>query len=330
VPGTPPTGIRRWLRISVLPFGRHSFQPYGPHIIQSRAMTQFLLEKGVDVNTRLVLYGDWTPPGIGNVVATPLHVALSDNRVEIARLLLAHGADVHARDAIGRSPLTVAITYCPSAIEPLLASGVDINEQTRFGPPLLAAARYQWLYAGRRPVVQERENAVKILLEKGADPNTRDSEGRNALMVMSMENRSESARFGRTVIVNITPPPPTPARPSVIRGVPGSEQERESVVAAAKTVWSLSEAHSEAQSDRALRLIGEALLQAECDVNAADSDGRTPLMYAALYNRPTAVRLLLKGGANIKAKDKGGMTALDLAEQFGNKEIIIRLREPRK
>jgi serine/threonine protein kinase/ankyrin repeat protein len=330
LPGTPPTGIRRWLRRSVLPFGRHSFQPYGPHIIQSRAMTQFLLEKGVDVNTRLVLYGDWTPPGIGNVVATPLHVALSDNRVEIARLLLAHGADVHARDAIGRSPLTVAITYCPSAIEPLLASGVDINEQTRFGPPLLAAARYQWLYAGRRPVVQERENAVKILLEKGADPNTRDSEGRNALMVMSMENRSESARFGRTVIVNITPPPPTPARPSVIRGVPGSEQERESVVAAAKTVWSLSEAHSEAQSDRALRLIGEALLQAECDVNAADSDGRTPLMYAALYNRPTAVRLLLKGGANIKAKDKGGMTALDLAEQFGNKEIIIRLREPRK
>jgi serine/threonine protein kinase/ankyrin repeat protein len=329
LPGTPPTGIRRWLRRAVLPFGRHRFQPYGPHIIQSRAMTQFLLEKGVDVNTRLVLYGDWTPPGIGDVVATPLHVALSDNRVEIARLLIAHGADVHARDSIGRSPLIVAITYCPSAIELLLASGVNINEQTRFGAPLLAAARYQWLYTRERRT-KEGENAVKILLEKRADPNTRDSEGRNALMVMSMENRSEGAKFGRTYRLQIQPSPPRPARPRVIRVVPGSEQELESVVAAAKTVWSLAEAHSEAQSDTALRLIGEALVQAGCDVNAADSDGRTPLMYAALYNRPTAVQLLLKGGASIKAKDKGGMTALDLAEQFGNKEIIIRLREPRK
>ena len=121
---TPPTGLRRWLRRAGFR-GWHRFQPYGPDIIRSFAMTKFLLEKGMDVNTRLVLGRDWTPHGIGmDVTMTPLHAALTDGRVEAARLMIAHGADVHARDSIGRSPLIVAITYRPSAIELLLASGV--------------------------------------------------------------------------------------------------------------------------------------------------------------------------------------------------------------
>ena len=311
LPGVPRTGFRRWLRRSLIPFGEYYFQPYGPRIIQSDAMTKFLLEKGVDVNTRLVLHGPWRPPGIGDVAMTPLHLALTDRRLDKARLLIAHGADVHALDSIGRSPLTVANTYCPSAIELLLASGVDINEQTRFGPPLLAAARYQWLYPKpnrRNPwLIQEEENSVKTLLEKGADPNTRDSEGRNALMVMSMENR-----------------------PS------GDGEQVASVTRLRNTVGRITMSGNviidvEAEPNKALQLIGESLLQAGCDVNAADSYGRTPLMYAARYRRLTAVRLLLKAGANVNARDKGGMTALDLAKldlakQFGNPDIIRLLQ----
>ncbi|HZF37718.1 MAG TPA: ankyrin repeat domain-containing protein [Blastocatellia bacterium] len=297
LPGVPPTGFRRWLRRALLPFGQHSFQPYGPRIVQSQAMTKFLLEKGVDVNARLVLEGrGWTPPRVGYIVVTPLHVALTDGRVEIARMMIAHGADAHALDSLGRTPLIVAITYCPQAIELLLASGVDINEQTRFGAPLLAAARYQWLYIGERRI-QERENAVKILLEKGADPNARDSDGRNALMVMSMEHRSDGANFN--IKRRRRPPPPPPKS-----GAPGDA------------------------SDGPLELIGEALLQAGCDVNAADINGRTPLMYAAWYREPIVVRLLLKGGANVKAKDKDGKTALDLAKQFNNQEVIKLLQLP--
>src|SRR5262249_43941985 len=132
VEGAPPRGFRRWVRKVLLPFGRHSFQPYDYEILQSYAMTKFLIEKGLDVNTRLVLNRFWAPPGIGDVTMTPLHVALTYRRVETARLLIAHGADIHALDSIGRTPLTVAITYCPQATELLLDSGVDINEETRF------------------------------------------------------------------------------------------------------------------------------------------------------------------------------------------------------
>ena len=42
-------------------------------------------------------------------------------------------------------------------------------------------------------------------------------------------------------------------------------------------------------------------------------------MYAARYRRLTAVRLLLEAGANVNARDKGGMTALDLAKRVAIK-----------
>jgi hypothetical protein len=80
--------------------------------------------------------------------------------------------------------------------------------------------------------------------------------------------------------------------------------------------------------DRAVELIGETLLNAGCDINAADNKGRTPLMYAASFERPGVVKLLLKRGANINAKDHDGLSALDWANKSGNEEII-RLLPPR-
>ena len=155
-----------------------------------------------------------------------------------------------------------------------------------------------------------RDNAVKILMEKGADPNTRDSEGRNALMVMSMDRRSEaSAEFQLRPILMRAPPPPPPELPVEVvvssRPVP-------------ITVY--------VEPDKALQSIGETLLKAGCDINAADSMGRTPLMYAARYAHPTAVRLLLGAGASVNAKDNEGMTALDLAKKTGNQDVIKLLK----
>ena len=148
--------------------------------------------------------------------------------------------------------------------------------------------------------MREQENAVKILLEKGADPNTRDKDGRNALMVMSMEPRPAALPGMRRFV-------------SIVRGVPIG-------VTGGHIIF--------VEDGNQVQSIGEALLQAGCDVNAADSNGRTPLMYAARYNRLPAVRLLLLGGADIKARDKSGMTALDLAKQFGGQEMLRLLQSP--
>ena len=82
----------------------------------------------------------------------------------------------------------------------------------------------------------------------------------------------------------------------------------------------------ELKSGSAIELIGEELLQTGCDVNAQDSVGRTPLMYAVRYDRSEAVRLLLEAGADIDAKNKAGATAFDLALQIDNQEIINLLK----
>ncbi|MBC8753485.1 ankyrin repeat domain-containing protein [Kordia sp. YSTF-M3] len=44
------------------------------------------------------------------------------------------------------------------------------------------------------------------------------------------------------------------------------------------------------------------------------SNGKTPLMYAARYNRVEIASLLLKNGAKLDSKDKNGHTAIDYAK----------------
>jgi serine/threonine protein kinase/ankyrin repeat protein len=276
-----------------------------PVFVLSPVLARYLIEKGMDVNAPLMRRAPiGSPPFGGDVEVTmsPLMVAiLQSYSNEPARLLIEHGADAHARDSLGRTPLAIAVLYRPDAIEVLLASGVNINEQTQFGPPLLIAARYQWPYPQSEPMfglvdnqaermIRELPNAVKILIEKGADPNARDGAGRNALMVMSLESRS-------------------------VEDLETAVESREKIDPRKRG----------RRKDNVVELIGELLLNAGCDVNAADNKGRTPLMYAASSERSEVVNLLLKRGANVRAKDHNGESALDWAIKSGNKTIIMLL-----
>ena len=58
-------------------------------------------------------------------------------------------------------------------------------------------------------------------------------------------------------------------------------------------------------------------------VNCRDMDGResTPLHFAAGYNHPEVVKLLLENGADIEAKDKGGLVPLHNACSYGHYEV---------
>ena len=260
------------------------------HIVRSPQMARYLAEKGADVNAPTSWNrSDQTP--------TPLMAALSNCQVDIARLLIERGANARLGGGSGQTPMTIAVSGCPGAIDLLLASGVDINEQTRLGPPLLIAARFQsplrqalFSAPGQAETIANRQgDAVKILIEKGADPNARDGEGRNALMVMSLE-KYNGADAGITIQAYAAMEPRRLRR----------------------------------QDDKAVESIGETLLNAGCDVNASDNKGRTPLIYAVASERLNVVELLLKRGANVNARDHDGLSAPDWAKKSGN-EAIIRL-----
>ncbi|MBZ5601354.1 MAG: ankyrin repeat domain-containing protein [Acidobacteriia bacterium] len=56
------------------------------------------------------------------------------------------------------------------------------------------------------------------------------------------------------------------------------------------------------------------------DVNVANANGETPLMYAAMYSSPEAVEMLIARGADVNAKTSAGTTALMLGT--GNAEKV--------
>ncbi len=61
--------------------------------------------------------------------------------------------------------------------------------------------------------------------------------------------------------------------------------------------------------------------------NCTDSDGRSPLLWAALNGLESVVRLLLKNGATIDSMDKEGWTPLWVACEKGQDPTVRLLLE---
>lgn len=57
------------------------------------------------------------------------------------------------------------------------------------------------------------------------------------------------------------------------------------------------------------------------------SNGLTPLMFAARYNKVDIIKYLLEKGANKSLKDESGYTALQFAEFSKSHEAITHLKQ---
>lgn len=66
-------------------------------------------------------------------------------------------------------------------------------------------------------------------------------------------------------------------------------------------------------------------LEYGADVNET-SRGLTPLMYAAHYNQPEIVKLLIEKGARLEARDEKGNNAIAYAEKANATEALEVLR----
>jgi len=125
-------------------------------------VTRFLLEKGADASVK-------DEYGNNALMLMQIH-----GSVQIARLLVEHGAPVRAKDpALQRTVLAeLARSADASVLQYLLDQGAlaDLNARDgEGGTPLISAAFTANL------------GAVKLLLEKGADPNSVDLIGNTAL-----------------------------------------------------------------------------------------------------------------------------------------------------
>ena len=67
------------------------------------------------------------------------------------------------------------------------------------------------------------------------------------------------------------------------------------------------------------------LLDSGADVDAADGDGITPLMAAAMCGSLPLTRLLLSAGADCHLRNKWGMTAQAIAQWHGHEALSALL-----
>lgn len=123
-----------------------------------KATVAALLAKGTPVNARDAQLGQ-----------TALHDAAIFGHLEIAELLLAHGAAVDATDKGGRTPLYGAVSGIDlqvghrDIVELLLAKGANINHHDKYGnTPLFFAPT---------------KELARLLLDRGADFNVIDLNG---------------------------------------------------------------------------------------------------------------------------------------------------------
>ena len=72
----------------------------------------------------------------------------------------------------------------------------------------------------------------------------------------------------------------------------------------------------------------KALLDHGANVNARNEGGITALMIAAAANQASLVTLLVKAGADVAARDEKGETALSIARDKDGQAVIKVLEQP--
>ncbi|MDR3285660.1 MAG: ankyrin repeat domain-containing protein [Holosporales bacterium] len=169
--------------------------------------------------------------------------------------------------------------------------------------------------------------AVRMLLEFGANKDARNNEGKTPLYKailghLHLETVTTLIRVG-TDVNAIDNMGRTPLRIGIFNNYPKTVRILIQVGADVNTIDNMGRTPLfEAVSWRNTGTI-RALINAGADVNAKDNMGRIPFLYEAAYIGDTRiVRVLLAAGADKEAKNQDGCTPLHIAAFRGLTKIV--------
>ena len=236
-----------------------------------------LLRQTVDVNVT-------QPDGM-----TALHWAAHLDNVEIASLLLRAGADFRARNRTGIAPMYLATVNGSAAmIGTLLDAGDDANA-------VLAETLETVLMLTSKT---GNADAVRLLLDRGAEVNATQARDFSALMFAAAEGHANviellierGANAAATTIASTKP-------------------ERRPAGGMTALLFAARQGHMEAVRE---------LLAGGADVDQSSADQTSPLLIAVLNGHYDMAYLLLENGADPSAADVNGRGALYSAIDLRN------------
>jgi ankyrin repeat protein len=243
------------------------------------AMVELLLDAGADIN------------GTEANQITPLLMAISNDRMDTAALLIARGADLDAQDWYGRSPLWSAVNV----------RNLYLDNETFEN------------YIDREPVL----DVIRLLLEQGARPNPRTTESppvRNTLLPTT--GTLEWVDFtGQTPFLSAALAGDVPVMRLLLEH--GADPQlatfggTTALMAAAGVNWVVSQSYT--VSPEALFEAVQLCVELGMDVNAANSMGITAIMGAANRGSDDILEYLFNQGARLDVVDNEGRAPLDWA-----------------
>ena len=288
-------------------------------------MIELLVSRGAAVDARSAvrdyqrhIQAEGRPKSLDTGGLTPLLYAARENCRECVKTLLAKGADIDLPDPDGVSPLHIAIMNANwDLAKDLVEAGADVDQWDIYGmAPLFSAVGSRTRTDGGRASIDPPNTTtgldiVKLLLERGADPN------------MQLFFRPANVR-GATNLRGSTP---------LIRAANQNDMEVVKLLlehGADATVYQADRQtpiHAvlagRANEKDAIELI-KVFHDAGTDVNSValvvhmeEVRGGSALHYAVRKRYKEIIRLLASYGIDMNLKDQDGLTALDYTQSRG-------------
>lgn len=247
--------------------------------------------------------------GTGGGGLTALTFAAREGDITSAELLMAAGADPNQTTEYGWTPLLTAVNNRHYQLATVLLDwGADVNQANKGGwTPLYLATDNRNIEGGDYPTPRpdmDHLDFIRILLDRGANPNARAKENTLTRTIFTMQWFFED---GATPVVRASQSSDTAlmkllltygADPKIATAYGDT-----ALTASAGVGWveGVTFERSAKENLEAIRL----LLDLGLDPNGANRDGRTPLMGAALKGRSDVVQLLVDRGAKLDQRDFG-------------------------
>lgn len=236
-------------------------------IARDQGIVQFLLHGKAHIDAKT---WDWTP----------LHFAVDHGDREMVDQLLKNHANIEASCPRDFSQKTYTQ---PTGLERPIAVP-STEEVKRYCTPLFRAS------------INEEDMMVHLLLERGANPEAKNSGQATALICAAEEQFEEIVELLLRYKARVD----------------------------ARDQWEWTPLHR-AQVKQESELVTKLLLDYKADVEARCQKQRTPLHGAAEWGNTRTVPILLEYKADIEAKDSAERTPLHVAIEYRQTEMVIQL-----